>query len=350
MRYEIKNFGTLPDGTLVDLIQLSNAKMQLSLCPYGACITSILTPDKNGSLGEIVLGFDGLEDYLHEHPYYGTIVGPVANRISNASFKIGDEIYHLDKNEDPNHLHGGFNAFDKKLWDYEIHRSDDSIEVRMMARFRDGEGCYPGNRNCTVSFMLHTDSRLDIHYRMTSDKSTVVNLTHHEYWNLKDGGASQALDHRVQLFASAYTPVREDGCVTGEIRDVSGSRFDLRESTLLSDRIDSSDRSTAYDHNFVLDGSHSKALKKAATLSHPATGRVLEIWTDQSCVQFYCSQFMDGSLGRGQEKYHAFHGICLETQDHPDAPNQASFPDIYLNPREIYEQTCRYIFKLTEDE
>ena len=299
--------------------------MQLSLCPYGACITSILTPDKNGSLGEIVLGFDSLEDYLQEHPYYGTLVGPVANRISNASFKIADKIYHLDKNEGPNHLHGGFKAFDKKLWNYEIHRSDDSIEVRMMAQFKDGEGCYPGNRKCTVSFILQKNATLDLNYRMTSDKSTVVNLTHHEYWNLKDGGTSRALDHRVQIFASKYTPVREDGCVTGEILDVSGTRFDLRDPILLSDRIDISDHSSAYDHNFILEGPESKTLQKAATLSYPDTGRELEIWTDQRCVQFYCSQFMDGSLGRDQKKYHAFHGICLETQDHPDAPNQASF-------------------------
>ena len=353
MKISVTNFGFLPQGQKVDLITLDNGSMSVSLCPYGACITSILTPDKNGVRGENVLGFDSLEDYLNDHPYYGVVVGPVANRISNSRFTIDNKEYQLDQNEGNNHLHGGKNAFDKQIWDYRYEQDDDCLRLIMFHKAADGAGGYPGNRECSISFSLYTSNILDIKYNVRTDCASPVNLTHHEYFNLADGDASPIFDHDLQVMASNYTPVKNDGCVTGEISEVSGTRFDLRQRTKLSDVIrttDEDDPDIAYDHNFVLDSDDEPALFKAAVLSHQGTGRQLEVWTTQPCLQLYTSQYMDGTFRRKDRPFHAYHGICLETQSFPDSVNQDAFPDIILREGELYEHICRYVFKILDDE
>ena len=319
---------------------------------YGAIITSILVPDRDGTLADIALGYDRVEDYINavDKPYFGAIVGRYGNRIANGSFKIGKEEYSLATNNGANHLHGGIIGFDKVVWDAEPIEGDGWTGVRLKYLAKDKEEGYPGNLNVTVTYRLTNDNQLKVDYYATTDKATPVNLTQHTYFNLKGEGNGTILDHELMLNAKQYTPVDETLIPTGEIAKVAGTPLDFTTAKPIGRDIGKKDKQLEYglgfDHNFVLDkrGAAGK-LTLAARVKEPTTGRVLEIHTTEPGIQFYCGNFLDGRLkGKAGKPYVHRGGFCLETQHYPDSPNQKNFPSTILHPSETYETTTIFTF------
>jgi aldose 1-epimerase len=307
--------------------------IEVSVIPYGGAITSLKTPDRHGQLADIVLGYDTVDDYIQNPRYMGALIGRHANRIADGKFSLNGVEYHLPQNNGRNHLHGGFNGFDKRVWT--VH--DDGNTLHLSYFSKDGEENYPGNLNTFVDFTL-VDNELRMEYRATTDRDTIVNLTNHSYFNLR--GEGTILDHELTLNADSFTPVTEELIPTGEIRSVEGTPMDFRQAKPIGLHIDE----VEYDHNFVLnnwDGS----LRFAARLYEPVTGRVLEVLTSEPGMQFYSGNFLDGSLiGRNGVRYEKYTGLCLEPQHFPDAPNHPNFPSTVLRPGEEYNHTTIYRF------
>jgi len=313
---------------------LSNAfGLEVSITEYGGAITSLKTHDRHGNLGDVVLGFKTLDEYVHNPRYFGALIGRHANRIANGKFSLNGNTYQLPQNNGANHLHGGFKGFDKRVWTVR----EDGNTLHLSYCSKDGEENYPGNVEAFVDFTL-LDSELRVDYRATADRDTIVNLTNHSYFNLR--GVGTILDHELTLNAGAFTPVTEDLIPTGEIKSVEGTPMDFRKAKAIGSEI----HHGGYDHNFVLnnwDGS----LKFAARLYEPVSGRVLEILTTEPGMQFYSGNFLDGSLiGRNEMAYEKYAGLCLEPQHFPDAPNHPNFPSTILRPGEEYHQTTVYRF------
>ena len=314
---------------------LSNERgYKVSVITYGGAITSLCTPDRNGAFGDIVLGFESLEEYTSNPRYFGALIGRHANRIAQGRFTLDGVEYQLPQNNGPNHLHGGFRGFDKRLWT--VKEGDDVLHLSYFSK--DGEEGYPGNVEAFVDYRL-TDGELRIEYRATTDRDTIVNLTNHSYFNLKGDGT--ILNHELTLNADHFTPVTDDLIPTGEIAPVAGTPMDFRHGRAISSEISSI---SGYDHNFVLndwDGS----LKPAARLYEPVTGRVLEILTTQPGIQFYSGNFLDGSFsGKNGVAYVKYAGLCLEPQHFPDTPNHTNFPSTVLRAGEEYRQTTVFRF------
>jgi aldose 1-epimerase len=309
--------------------------LEVSVTTYGGAITSLKTPDRHGNLGDIVLGFDTRDDYVNNPRYFGALIGRHANRIAGGKFSLNGVTYQLPQNNGANHLHGGFKGFDKRVWTVE----EDGNTLHLKYFSKDGEEGYPGNVEAFVDFTL-LDDELRIHYRATTDRETIVNLTNHSYFNLR--GVGTILDHELTLNADAFTPVSEDLIPSGEIKAVAGTPFDFRKAKAIGSEI--ADVAGGYDHNFVLnnwDGS----LRFAARLYEPVTGRVLEILTTEPGMQFYSGNFLDGSLrGKNGVAYEKYTGLCLEPQHFPDAPNHPNFPATVLRPGEEYKHTSIYRF------
>lgn len=345
-----KEFGTLEDGTPVDLFTLTNAQgMQVSITNYGGIVTHLLVLDKRGEFGDVVLGYDSLQGYLRQSPYFGAIVGRYGNRIANGTFELDGQMYSLAQNNGPNHLHGGIRGFDKVVWDAQPNTTDSSAALRLSYLSPDGEERYPGNLQVEVTYTLTNDNALAIEYNATTDQATVCNLTNHTYFNLKDGGASSILDHRLQLYADFYTPVDETLIPTGEIAPVANTPFDFRQPTEIGARIDEPhaqlQHGGGYDHNFVLNGEPGE-LRLAAVVSEPTTGRLLEVYTEEPGVQFYSGNFLDGSIvGKDGISYEQRSGFCLETQHYPNSPNQPNFPSTVLRPGDLYSTRTVWKFK-----
>ena len=345
------DFGQMPDGTAVQLYTLNNNNgMRVKITNYGATITSIHVPDKEGVSGEVTLGSDALEDYLDGHPYFGCIVGRYGNRIALGQFTLGGQTYDLAKNNGPNHLHGGDVGFDKRLWGASTFRTETTSGVEMTLSSPDGDEGYPGNLEVKVTYTLNNDNELRIDYEATTDAPTVVNLTNHTYFNLKDGGQTPVLDHEVMINADTFTPVDLTMIPTGVIAEVAGTPFDFRTPVTIGASIDqTTDEQIAlgggYDHNFVLNAA-AEGMTKAAEVHDPSSGRVLEVLTEEPGVQFYTGNFLDGSeTGRGLT-YNYRHGFCLETQHYPDSPNQPDFPSTILNPGETYSTATVFRFSV----
>jgi len=337
-------FGVLPDGTTVDLFTLKNPNgMVVKVITYGAIITEIHAPDRNGNLGDIVLGFDNLEAYLKGHPYFGAAIGRVGNRIAKAQFTLDGKTYQLAANDGANHLHGGVSGFDKVVWGATAAATKDAAQVEFTYGSKDGEEGYPGNLKVTMTYKLTAKDELRIDYRATTDKATPVNLTNHSYWNL--AGEGDILGHELRLFANAYTPVDDTLIPTGEIRIVKDSPMDFTEPKPIGRHLKQlTNKPQGYDHNFVLN-SHGRALAIAARVVEPKTGRVLEILTDQPGVQFYSGNFLDGALtGKRGVVYQQYYGFCLETQHFPDSVNHPGFPSVILRPGQVYKTTTVHRF------
>lgn len=338
-------FGTMNDGTAAQLFTLKNSNgMEVSITNYGGIVTSVKVPDKNGNIDNVVLGFDDLEQYKSDHPFFGAIAGRYANRIAKGRFELNDEVYELAINNGENHLHGGVEGFDKKLWDAEVNEDENAVTFSYLSP--DGEEGYPGNLDVEVTYTLTDENELQIDYHATTDKATVVNLTNHSYFNLSGDPSRGILDHLVTIHASQYTPV-DDGLIpTGELRAVEGTPFDFTEPEYVGARIDSIP--PGYDHNFVLDNPGT-GIRKIATVEHEESGRIMEVYTDQAGVQLYTGNFLDGSFmdrkGNPIEQYAA---LCLETQTFPDSPNKPNFPSPVLNPDETYETRTIYQFIVSE--
>lgn len=321
------------DGQEVTQYTLKNDNgLIVKIINYGGIITEIHTPDKDGEIADITLGFDSLEEYIKSSPYFGATIGRYGNRIANGKFFLDGNEYTMAVNNGDHHLHGGLVGFDKVIWEAEIVETGDAARIRMHYLSKDGEEGYPGNLDVYVTFSLNNDDELAILYEATTNKTTHVNLTNHTYFNF-NGGASSILDHELMINANAYLPVDEGLIPTGEQRPVEGGPFDFTSFKTIGQDI--ADVPGGYDHNFILvDGSDS--LKLTAKVQDPVTGRTMEILTTEPGVQFYAGNFLDGLPGKSGKVYDKHFGFCLETQHFPDSPNQTNFPSTVLKPGEKY--------------
>ncbi|GAA4377481.1 aldose epimerase family protein [Hymenobacter koreensis] len=341
-------FGKTTDGTEVQLFTLTNAHgLKAAISNYGGIVTSLLVPDKNGKLGEVVLGFDDVSGYQSAayrkaNPYFGAIIGRYGNRIKAGKFTIDGKAYQLGVNNGPNSLHGGKVGFDQKVWQAEPGTSANGQTLKLSYLSKDGEEGYPGNLRVTVVYTLTNDDALQIEYTATTDKATPVNLTNHAYFNLSHGTSKDILAHEVMLPADRYTVVDAELIPTGELKPVKGTPFDFTTPHAIGERI--AQVPGGYDHNWALNGCK-PVMCTAATVYDPASGRTMEVVTDQPGIQFYTGNFLDGSLkGKGGTQYVKHAGFCLETQHFPDAPNQAKFASTLLKPGETLSTTTSYRF------
>lgn len=354
MKIEKQPFGKTKDGTAVALYSLTNVNgVTVKITNYGGIVTSILVPDKNGNLGDVVLGYDNLEGYLKNNPYFGCIVGRYGNRIARGKFTLNGKTYTLATNNEPNHLHGGIKGFDKVVWTAKEIKGEDTVGLELTYLSKDGEEGYPGKLSVKVSYTLTNENALRIDYDATTDQPTIVNLTNHSYFNLKDAGANPILDHELMLDAEYFTPVDETLIPTGELRAVEGSPFDFKNPNKIGARIGVDNEQIkfglGYDHNFVLNGKTGE-LRLAGKLIESTTGRILEVWTTEPGIQFYSGNFLDGSIiGKNGTVFQHRHGLCLETQHYPDSPNQPNFPTTVLNPGEKYQTTTVYKFLVEKE-
>ena len=337
-------FGKTEDGKKVDAYILTNKNgLQAKIITYGAMLTEMHVPDKNGKLGDVVFGHDKLEDYLDGHSYFGVTTGRVANRIAKGKFMLDGSEYTLATNNDPNHLHGGVEGIDKKVWSAREVRSKEGKAVAFSYISPDGEEGYPGELKMKVTYTLTNDDELRIDYLATTNKATPVNLTNHAYWNL--AGKGHVLDHVLHLNADHYTPVDKTGIPTGEILKVD-EVMSFLNPTKIGARIDKIDGDPGgYDHNYCLNKIEFGKLSMAARVEEETSGRFLEIFTTEPGIQFYTGNYLDGTeVGKGGWKYEFRNAFCLETQHFPDSINQPHFPSTVLRPREKYTQTTIHKF------
>lgn len=344
------SFGKTAEGAPVDLYTLKNASgMEVAVATFGGRIVSLKAPGRNGQFTDVVLGFDNMEGYLGEHPYFGALVGRYGNRIAKGQFKLDGKTYKLAINNGVNALHGGLKGFDKVVWTArEVPGGDPSVELTYVSK--DGEEGYPGSLTEKVTYSLTAANELKIEYSATTDKDTVVNVTNHSYFNLAGQGHGDILSHVLQLNAAKFTPVDAGLIPTGELKNVEGTPFDFRQPTVIGSRINAEDeqikRGGGYDHNFVVDGS-AGTLRLAARVSEPTSGRVLEVSTTEPGVQFYTGNFLDGTVkGKGGVAYAKRTGFCLETQHFPDSPNHPDFPTTALKAGAEYNSTTVFKFSV----
>ncbi|MDX5481516.1 MAG: galactose mutarotase [Hymenobacteraceae bacterium] len=342
MEIKKESFGAAPDGQEVHLYTLTNASgMTVKITNYGAIVTSIITPDREGNMGEVALGFDNVNGYVPNDPHFGGIVGRYANRIAKGKFTLNGNTYTLATNNAPNHLHGGNTGFDRVVWIAEEVPSENAIRLTYVSK--DGEEGYPGNLRAVVTYTLTDDNGLRIDYEATTDKATPVNLTNHSYFNLSAGQEQDILNHVVTINADQFTATDETLIPTGELKSVKGTPYDFTNPTRVGERIENL-QGYGYDLNYVVrDGD--KDLVHAATVEDPATGRMLEVYTTQPGIQLYTAYHLDGSLtGHNNTTYNRYAGLCLEAQHFPDSPNQESFPSAVIRPGEKYSETTVYKF------
>jgi aldose 1-epimerase len=346
MRVEKSGFGTTPAGEPVDQYLLeADHGVVARLIDYGATLTTLEVPDRQGRVGPVVLGFDRLESYEAAAGYLGATVGRFANRIAGGRFAIRGHAHRVTRNEGRNHLHGGARGFDKVVWRGEMIDGHEDVGVRFHYRSAHGEEGYPGELDVSVSYRIDRHGALRIDYRASTDRPTIVNLAHHSYFNLASGGATPVRDHQVQIDADEYLVTDGDGIPTGEIRGVAGTPLDFRSPHALASGIETLAESRGgYDHTFVL-RPRCAAPTLAARVSEPESGRVLEVLTTQPSLQLYTGNGLNGSLmGRGGVAYQRWHGLCLEAQHFPDAPNHAHFPSTLLEPGQRYAHSVVYRF------
>lgn len=343
-----QSFGTA-DGQNVDLYTLTNRNgMEAKIINYGGIVMSLKVPDRSGKFSDVVLGFNDLESYLKPHPSFGTAIGRFGNRIAKGRFTLNGVEYKLAINNGENHLHGGIKGFDDVVWTGSEYKSRLGPAVRLTYLSKDGEEGYPGNLNVTMIYTLTNRNELRIDYTATTDKDTVINLTHHSYFNLAGEGNGDILNHRLKLNAGRFTPTDAGSIPTGELRSVRGTPFDFLAPTAIGARINADHEQlkfgNGYDHNFVING-RMGMLRQAAVVSEPTTGRVMEVWTTEPGVQLYTGNFLDGTLvGKSGKPYPRRSGFCLETQHYPDSPNKPNFPTTTLKKGDIFRSTTIYRF------
>jgi aldose 1-epimerase len=331
-------FGKTSDGTPVEIFRLSDGEYEARIATYGGVLVSLKAPDRNGRVGDVVLGFDRVDGYVANfngpsNAFFGALIGRYANRIGHAQFTLDGQQYPLPRNNGENTLHGGPHGFNNVVW--QARTVENGLELTYNSK--NGEEGFPGHLTATVRYTL-VGGDLRIAYSATTDKPTVVNLTNHSYFNL--AGQGDVLKHQLTLHASRFTPVDASLIPTGELQSVESSPFDFRTSTSIGARINANDEQIhlghGYNHNWVLDSKQSTP-REAAELYDPMSGRVLKVLTDQPGIQFYSGNFLDGSIkGKGGVPYGLHAGLCLETQHFPDSPNHPDFPTTELKPGERY--------------
>jgi aldose 1-epimerase len=346
MGIEKSIYGKLPDGTQVDLYTLTNSHgLVCKIINFGGVITELHVPDRNGKTADVVLGFDGLESYDKPGPYYGAILGRVANRIAKGRFTLDGHTFTLAVNNGPNHLHGGIRGFDKKVWHAETVTRPDAVSLRLTYTSPDAEEAYPGTLKAVVTYTLNDKNELRTDYEAATDKATPVNLSNHTYWNLAGAGEGQVLDQVLTLAADHYTPFDKNQIPTGEIALVKGSVFDFTSPTAIGAHFpDFTNSPPKYDNNFVINGG-GKQLTFAARVLEPHSGRVLEVWTDTPGVQLYTPDYGNNSTpSKHGAIYRGYGAFCLETQQFPDTINHPEFPQSTLHPGETYRRTTVWRF------
>ncbi|MBK8518691.1 MAG: galactose mutarotase [Saprospiraceae bacterium] len=346
MHVQISNFGRI-NNSLISLITIKNNNNNcVQITNYGGIVHSWTCPDKDGKLHDILLGCKDLEAYCAGHPYFGAVIGRYANRIANGHFQLDNIDYDLSKNLPPNHLHGGFLGFDKKIWEPEVDVDDQQCLVKLSTESHDMEEGYPGNLVLNVHYTFNNDNELIIEYFASTDSTTIINMTNHCYFNLSGEQSENILDHEVMIEADYFTNTNAELIPTGEIAPVNGTVLDFRSFTEVKKFIPFDDMllksSKGFDHNFVL--KRNGFTKPAATVRHKKSGRNLEIYTDQPGIQLYTGNWLNGVDGKSG-KYTDYSGLCLETQHYPDSPNQPEFPDTKLVPGQAYY--TKTIYKMT---
>jgi aldose 1-epimerase len=347
-------FGTLKDGGKVTLYTLTNLSgAEAKIINYGAIVVSLKVSDRQGKPRDVVLGYEDLAGYVKDKDFFGATVGRYGNRIAAGKFTLDGKTYQLDLNNGPNHLHGGANGFYKKLWKAEPVNSAEGPGVKLTYVSKDGEEGYPGKVMLTVTYTLTHNNGLRIDYQGTTDKPTILNPTHHSYFNLSGDPTQTILGEELTIDADKTTPVGPGLIPTGKLADVAGTPMDFRQATKIGARIDAKDEQLdlgkGYDHNWVLRGyterDHTKKVRKAAELYDPTSGIVMQILTDQPGLQFYSGNFLNGTIhGKKGVVYQYRTALCLEAQLFPDAPNHVTFPSAVLRPGQHYTQTTVYQF------
>ena len=338
-------FGRLPDVAAVTEFTLANSNgLVAKILDFGGIITALHAPDRDGRLADVVLGFDTLEPYLTDSPYFGALVGRYGNRIAKGRFTLDGQDFRLPTNNGNNHLHGGAPGFDKAMWQASIE--GDSLCLRY--RSPDGDQGYPGNLDATVIYQLNDDNELVMRFHATCDRATPVNLTQHSYFNL--AGSGDILGHLLQIDADAFVAIDGESIPLGQLAPVAGTPFDFRTARPIGQRISEPGQQLrngqGYDHCFALVKPQGQALSRAARVLDPGSGRVLELFTEEPGVQFYSGNFLDGSLAGKGRSYPYRGGLCLEPQHFPDSPNQPQFPNVILRPGEEYRTESRFRFSV----
>lgn len=340
-------FATLPDGTQVTVFTLTNTSgMRVRILDFGGIITEIHVPDRDGVLADVALGFDTFDPYLGDSPYFGALIGRYGNRIAAGRFTLDGQTYALPVNNGKNHLHGGVPGFDRVPWRSRIEGEELVLEYRSV----DGEQGYPGTLDATVRYSLNDDNAIVVRFAAVTDRATPVNLTQHSYFNLAGGG--NVLAHELTIDADKFVPIDADSIPTGGLAPVAATPFDFRSPAPIGAHIGADDEQLrhggGYDHCFALNKPAPGALTRAACVRDPASGRVLELFTQEPGVQFYSGNFLDGSLeGKGKTYAHRS-GFCLEPQHFPDSPNQPAFPNTILRPGETYATESRFRFSVED--
>jgi len=342
-------FGKLPGGQTVDQFTLTNANgMEVKALSFGCIITSIRVPDRNGKFDDVVLGYDNMDGYARNPSHFGAVIGRYANRIAGAQFTLDGKDYPLAANNRPNHIHGGVNGFDKKVWEAKEVRSANGVGVAFSYKSADGEEGYPGNLSATVTYTLTDANELIVEYQATTNKATPINLTQHSYFNLAGAGARDVLDHELTLNADGFTPSDAALIPTGVIAPVEGTPFDFRKPTKIGARINDSNEQlrlgNGYDHNFVINR-QGPGLVQAARVFEPTSGRVLTLSTSEPGVQLYTANTLNAT-GKGGLVYGLRGAFCLETQHFPDSPNKPQFPSTILRPGQQFSSKTVFAFSV----
>lgn len=341
------DFQSVVNGDSTDLYVLTNANgMEVALTNYGGRIVSVMVPDKEGQLQDVVLGFDNIDDYVNVHNNFGATIGRYGNRIANGKITVEGVAYQLPQNNYGHTLHGGPEGFDKKVFQAE-QMNDQTVVFTYLSK--DGEANFPGDLDVKVTMTLTDDNAIDLQYEATTDKETVVNLTNHSYFNLSGDGNNTILNDSLTINADAFTPVDDTFMTTGEIAPVEGTPMDFNTATAIGERIDHYDyvqlkNGDGYDHNWALN-TKGDVTQIAATVYSPATGIRLDVYTNEPGIQVYSGNFLDGTVtGKKGAVYAKRNAICLETQKYPDSPNKPDWPSPYLKPGDQYVSRCIYRF------
>lgn len=350
-RISTEKFGEMLDGReIIKYSILNKLGASIEVINLGGIIVSMNLPDRDGNLNDIVLGYDNVTQYLRESPYMGAIVGRYANRIANGKFSINGELYTLDQNNNKNALHGGLEGFDKKLWAATPFETNENAGVKLDLISEDGDQGYPGNLKVEVTYTFDDQNQLIVNYKATTDKTTVINISQHSYFNLDGHNSGHIEDHEIMINASHFTPIDITLIPTSEIATVENTPMDFRISKPIREDIDADfkqlDYGFGYDHNWVL---NQNGLALAAKVYSPFSGRMMEIYSDQPGIQFYTGNFLDStSTGKDNFAYPKRSGFCLETQHFPDSPNHENFPSTVLNPGEIFESKTAFRFSVVK--
>lgn len=346
--FPVSDFETVVDGKEVSLYTLKNGNLTMQVTNFGARVVALWTPDKDGNMEDIVLGYNNIDTYLNNpgERFLGAVVGPYANRIADGTYTIGDQVYTFPQNNNGQTLHGGLKGLDMVVWD--VFAADDSTLV-LTYTHADGQEGMPGNVDICMTYSLTSDNEFKVEYLAQTDKPTHVNISHHSFFNLKGEGNGTINDHVLYINASKTTPVNAVLIPSGEIVDVTGTPFDFRQPKAIGTDLAVENEQLAngggYDHNWVLDRQTPDQLELAASVLEPASGRYMEVWTDQPALQFYGGNFFDGTTtGKYGKTLNYRESIALETQKYPDTPNHDNFPSTLLNPGEEYSHVCVYRF------